>query len=153
MITIDCSAKERLTVHSIILAFVVAANQKKNPHQLDLYGTWDPLQVPSNVDSPKWLYETQDLIHEELLQQFMRETINLNCQRNLQKDNTNHARSYSQISASPLPTFLQSWQHLPLRNNDCWTETWAKHPPTKQDEIKNAPKVVLTHILSPEVRK
>ena len=153
MITIDCSAKERVTVNSIVLAFV-AANPNKKPHRLDLYGTWDPWQVPSNVDSPKWLCETQDPIHEELLQQFMREPINLNRQRNLKKKhNTNHARSYSQISASPLLTFLQSWQHLPLRNNDCWTETWAKHPPQSKMKLKTRQRCVLTHILSPEVKK
>ena len=63
MITIDCNAKDRVQLHSFICCAA-----KPNPHRLDLYETWDPWQDPSNVDSPKWLYETQVLIHEELLQ-------------------------------------------------------------------------------------
>jgi len=33
---------------------------------------------------------------------------------------TDHAQFYSQLSASPLPTFLQIVLHLPPRNNDCF---------------------------------
>ena len=128
MITIDCNAKERVQLHSFICCAA-----KPNPHRLDLYETWDPWQDPSNVDSPKWLYETQDLIHGELLQKKRKKKedyYETNHQLENREEITDHAQSYSQISASPLPAFLQSWQHLPPRNNDCFFQIrCAKRPP------------------------
>ena len=78
MITIDCNAKEGYTFHHISICCSSKNQKKSNSHQLDLYETWDPWQDPSNVDSPKWLYETQDLIHEELLQKRYETITNLN---------------------------------------------------------------------------
>ena len=79
IITIDCNAKrEGQFIPSYSNYY--AAN---HPHQLDLYETWGPWQDPSNVDSPKWLCETQDLIHEELGIGFYVRPNNLNLGRKL----------------------------------------------------------------------
>ena len=139
MITIDCSAEEQ-QYHSII--YICSKPKRKNPpHRLDLYGTWDPWQDLSSVDSPKWLCETQDLIHEELMpvlrtpEQHERDIILV----------TDHARSYSQLDASLPVVFLQSLLHLLPRKNDCVKGLWLELPKT--------PTRRKAYILSPEVRK